>query len=57
MIIDHKSAPLQSKHCAARAATFAGQLGAYKEMPNIAGEEVTAAWVHFPLAGVLTQID
>ncbi len=56
VVIDHKSAPIQRHQCTAKAATFAGQVNAYREILTVAGEDVEAAWVHFPLAGILAQI-
>lgn len=55
VIIDHKSAPIRRQHCAAKAASYAGQLIAYKEMLEGDGREVTTSWIHFPLAGVVAE--
>ena len=52
VVIDHKSAPIRREHCAAKAATFSGQLHAYREMMVRAGNKVSSCWIHFPLAGV-----
>jgi hypothetical protein len=55
VIIDHKSAPIRRQHCAAKAATYAGQLIAYKEMLEGGGRAVATSWIHFPLAGVVAE--
>jgi ATP-dependent exoDNAse (exonuclease V) beta subunit len=55
VVIDHKSAPLQRRHCAAKAGQFAGQLAAYSEVLTSAGESVESTWIHFPLAGVIAK--
>ena len=56
VVIDHKSAPIRREHCLAKAATFAEQLRAYCEILRAAGETVRAAFIHFPLAGVLAEL-
>jgi len=55
VIIDHKSAPLRREHCAAKAASYAGQLSAYQEMIRSAGQSIRSTWIHFPLAGVVAE--
>ena len=55
VIVDHKSAPLRREHCAMKAATFSGQLVAYREMMSRAGYTVASCWIHFPLAGVVAR--
>jgi superfamily I DNA/RNA helicase len=56
VIVDHKSAPIRREHCAAKAATFAGQLAGYAETAATAGSKVRAAFIHFPLAGVVAEM-
>ncbi|MDB5334914.1 MAG: hypothetical protein JWN70_533 [Planctomycetaceae bacterium] len=53
VVIDHKSAPIRREHCAAKAATFAAQLHAYRDMMVRSGNTVVSCWIHFPLAGVV----
>jgi ATP-dependent exoDNAse (exonuclease V) beta subunit len=55
VVIDHKSAPIRREHCAAKAATFSGQLQAYRKMMTRAGNEVSSCWIHFSLAGVAAR--
>ena len=56
LIIDHKSAPIRREHCRAKAATFASQINAYCETATRAGEKVRSAFIHFPLAGVIAEL-
>ncbi len=56
VVIDHKSTPIRREHCAAKAATFSGQLRSYQEILNTMGENVIATWIHFPLAGVMAEM-
>jgi hypothetical protein len=56
VVIDHKSAPIRREHCAAKAATFSGQLRSYRESLHTMGETVIATWIHFPLAGVMAEM-
>ena len=53
IILDHKSAPLQRKHCEEKARTYAGQLQAYREVMQGAGYTVQSMGIHFPLSGVV----
>ncbi len=55
VLIDHKSAPLRRDHCPAKAASYSGQLNAYREMLSTAGQNVVSTWIHFPLAGVMAE--
>jgi serine/threonine protein kinase len=55
VIIDHKSAPLRREHCAAKAASYSGQLSAYQEMIRSTGQSIHSTWIHFPLAGVVAK--
>lgn len=57
VVIDHKSAPIRREYCAAKAATFSGQLSAYREMMTRGGNSVSSCWIHFPLAGVVARHD
>lgn len=56
VVIDHKSAPIRRAHCLAKAMTFAGQLQAYSEILTAAGETVRSNVIHFPMAGVLAEL-
>ncbi|MEX1028042.1 MAG: UvrD-helicase domain-containing protein [Candidatus Paceibacterota bacterium] len=56
ILIDHKTGPIRREDCAFKAATFAGQLEAYREVLTTAGERVDAAHIHFPMAGVLARM-
>ena len=55
VIVDHKSAPIRREHCAAKATEFSGQLSAYAEVLQDAGETVQTTLIHFPLAGVICE--
>jgi ATP-dependent exoDNAse (exonuclease V) beta subunit len=57
VVIDHKSTPIRRELCAAKAATFSGQLNAYREMMTRVDNEVDSCWSHFPLAGVVARQD
>jgi ATP-dependent exoDNAse (exonuclease V) beta subunit len=56
VVIDHKSAPIRRQYCAEKAATYAGQLTAYKEMFQNDCQPVASSWIHFPLAGVVAEL-
>jgi ATP-dependent exoDNAse (exonuclease V) beta subunit len=56
VIIDHKSAPIQKKHCQAKAGGYSGQIAAYRQALGNLGFSVHAAYVHFPLAGAMAKI-
>ncbi len=51
VVVDHKSGPIRRNQLAAKAATYAGQLAAYRESLKAQGLPVAATWIHFPLAG------
>ena len=55
VIIDHKSAPIRRQHCEAKAASYTGQLAAYKEMLRTDQRPVVSSWIHFPFAGVVAE--
>jgi ATP-dependent helicase/nuclease subunit A len=55
VIIDHKSAPIRRDACVAKAAEFIGQINAYHEILDGAGEKVCSKWIHYSLAGVLVR--
>lgn len=57
VVVDHKSAPLRRQQCASKAIEYTGQLEAYVEALSSAGENVVARYVHFPLAGVVCQLN
>lgn len=56
VVVDHKSAPIRREHCANKAATYAGQLSAYREILRAQGMTIKSAWIHFPLAGVMAEV-
>jgi len=53
VIVDHKSSPIRREHCLAKAATYAAQLNAYREIMTEMGYHNIQTWIHFPLAGVV----
>ena len=55
VVIDHKSAPIQRQHCAAKASQYVNQLAAYHEVLTVTGQVVESEWIHFPLAGVVAR--
>ncbi len=57
VVIDHKSAPIQKKHCQAKAAGYSGQIAAYRQVLEDLGFSVHAAYIHFPLAGAMAKIE
>jgi regulator of RNase E activity RraA len=56
MVIDHKSSPIRPDQCAAKAASFGGQLAAYRAALEAQGLTVAGAWIHFPLAAVMANV-
>ena len=56
MIVDHKSSPIRRDQCAAKAATYAGQLAAYREALAAQDLPVAATWIHFPLATAMASL-
>jgi ATP-dependent exoDNAse (exonuclease V) beta subunit len=56
MVIDHKSSPIHPQQCAEKAATFAGQLAAYRAALEAQGLAVREMWIHFPLAAVMASV-
>ena len=55
VIVDHKSAPIRRQYCEAKAATYRGQIEAYKEMIHTDKKPVVSSWIHLPLAGVVAE--
>lgn len=53
VIVDHKSSPVRRDQLSAKAATYAGQLAAYREALEVQDLTVAATWIHFPLAGAM----
>jgi len=53
VLIDHKAGPLRRDEAEARAATYAGQIAAYREALKAQPLEVRETWIHFALAGVM----
>jgi ATP-dependent exoDNAse (exonuclease V) beta subunit len=56
VIVDHKSGPIRRNQLAAKAATYAGQLAAYREALTAQSLTVAATWIHFPLAGGIVRM-
>lgn len=56
VVIDHKSAPIQRRHCEMKAQSYSGQLQAYEEVLVGQGEAVSARFVHFPFAGTVVEL-
>jgi ATP-dependent exoDNAse (exonuclease V) beta subunit len=56
VVVDHKSAPIKRSHCEAKAQQYAAQLDAYDEMLSALGRTVVSRWIHFPLAGVVAEL-
>ncbi len=56
VLVDHKSAPIRREQCAAKATTFGGQLLSYREILQTLKVDVRSTWIHFPLAGVMTEL-
>jgi ATP-dependent exoDNAse (exonuclease V) beta subunit len=57
VVIDHKTSPIRADQCAAKAATFGGQLAAYRAALEAQGLTVAGTWIHFPLAAAVAQTD
>jgi superfamily I DNA/RNA helicase len=57
VVVDHKCGPIRRDRLAAKAATYAGQLAAYREA--LAAQELTVAatWIHFPMAAGMVRMD
>ncbi len=56
IIIDHKSAPIRRDSCAKKASEYVGQLLAYGDSLKPTGDHIAATYIHFPLAGVVAQL-
>jgi ATP-dependent exoDNAse (exonuclease V) beta subunit len=56
VVVDHKCGPIRRDGLAAKAATYAGQLAAYREALEAQGLAVAATWIHFPLAGAMAGV-
>jgi ATP-dependent exoDNAse (exonuclease V) beta subunit len=56
VVLDHKSSAIRRDQCAAKAATYSGQLGAYREALAAQGLSVAETWIHFPLAGAVASL-
>jgi len=56
VVVDHKSSPIRADHCADKAASFAGQLCAYRDTLVAQGLVVRETWIHFPLAAVMANV-
>ena len=54
--MDHKCGPIRRDRLAAKAATYAGQLAAYREALKAQDLTVAATWIHFPLAGAMCRM-
>ena len=56
VIIDHKSSPRPKSEWEQEALEYSGQLKAYKEALQSAGETVAATWIHFPVSGGIVEV-
>jgi ATP-dependent exoDNAse (exonuclease V) beta subunit len=56
VVVDHKSSPIRRELCSTKAATYAGQLAAYRDALAAQDLPVTAAWIHFPLAAAVASV-
>ncbi|TWU10525.1 UvrD-helicase domain-containing protein [Allorhodopirellula heiligendammensis] len=56
-IIDHKSAPIRRANCEPKARKYVAQLDAYNEMLRQQGCQIASSWIHFPLAGVMVNVE
>ncbi|WP_417746718.1 UvrD-helicase domain-containing protein [Rosistilla oblonga] len=56
VVVDHKSAPIRRTTCETQARQYAAQLDAYDEMLAALGRTVVSRWIHFPLAGVVAEL-
>jgi ATP-dependent exoDNAse (exonuclease V) beta subunit len=56
VVVDHKSSPVDDGRYEAKAATYGGQLAAYREALAAQGMKVRGMWIHFPLAGVVAHV-
>jgi ATP-dependent helicase/nuclease subunit A len=57
LLVDHKSRPIPAGMAASACLEFSGQLAAYREILEKDGISVASSWIHFPLAGVMVQIE
>ena len=56
IVIDHKSGPVRRDQLAAKAASYAGQLAAYREALAAQDLAVSAMWIHFPLTAAVVSV-
>ncbi|MGO9000112.1 MAG: UvrD-helicase domain-containing protein [Polyangiaceae bacterium] len=56
VLVDHKSFPGGQSALAAKALSFAPQLGAYTRVLEAAGKRVLGQWVHFPLGARVVAV-
>ena len=57
VVIDHKSSAIRPEPCATKAATFGGQLAAYRAALAAQGFTVAGTWIHFPLAAAVIRME
>lgn len=56
VVMDQKSSLIRAEQCAAKAASFTGQLHAHGEALVAQGLTVRVMWIHFPMAPVLANV-
>ena len=56
VIIDHKSSPRPKSEWEQEALEHSGQLKAYKEALESAGQTVAGTWIHFPVSGGMIEV-
>ena len=52
-----KRGPIRGDQLATEAATYTGQLAAYREALEAQGLTVAGTWIHFPLAAGMIRMD
>ncbi len=57
VVVDHKAGSVRPADAAARAATHAAQLAAYREALAAQPLEVRDTWIHFALGGVMVGVE
>lgn len=51
-----KGSTIRADQCADKAASFAGQLHAYREALAAQGLAVRETWIHFPLSAIMADV-
>jgi hypothetical protein len=57
VVVDHKSGPVRRDQLSVKAASYAGQLAAYREALEAQGLRVAGMWIHFPLAAGMVGVN